>query len=119
MVPSRIELKKPVIEGVREPGQRMPVGRIVGGEGPCQRVPGQTRFHVEVIGHIFVVIVVDEWMVIYRKVQCKSRPYEEKTEKKYQPPSRGNLARVETNATPLRNFFLLLGSRSGRSQSAS
>src|SRR5208283_585471 len=119
MVPSRIELKKPVIEGVREPGQRMPVGYIVGSEGPCQRVPGPTRFHVEVIGHIFVVIVVDERMVIHRKIQCKGRPYEEKAEKKHQPPARGNLVRVETGATPLRNFLLVLRSRSGRSQSPS
>jgi hypothetical protein len=64
VVAGRVELKKLVIQGVRKPGQGMPVGRIVGGKRPCDRLTGQTRFHVDVIGYILVVVVINEGVVI-------------------------------------------------------
>ena len=58
----RIELEKLAIQGVRKPGQRMPVGLIESCERPMHRVPVQPLLHVQVVRDVTRVIVIDEGM---------------------------------------------------------
>ena len=68
---SRIKLKKLAIQGVREPGQRMPIGLIVGGECPLDRVPVEPVLNVNVLGDIAIVVVIDERMMNRRVVKSE------------------------------------------------
>src|SRR2546430_8831737 len=47
------------VEHVREPGERVPVGRV-GCERPGDTGPREARPDVHVLGHVFGVVVVDE-----------------------------------------------------------
>src|ERR1039458_5536762 len=80
VVPSGVQLKKLVIQGVRQPSQRMPVGLIVGRERPLDRVPVQTSLHVRVVGDVNRVVVVDERVMIYRIVEREGRGHQQKTQ---------------------------------------
>src|SRR5664280_2332666 len=94
----------------------MPVGRIVGGKSPGDRFPGQTRFHVDVVSYILVVIVIDKRVVVHRKVQRDGRHHDEKDEKKYPPTGLSKPAQVAANVNALPSFLLVPGSRTRRSQ---
>src|SRR5437763_6545457 len=48
------------VEYVREPGERVPVGRVGCGERPGDTGPRKARPDVHVLGHVFGVVVVDE-----------------------------------------------------------
>ena len=48
VVSGGIQIKKLAIQRVREPGQRMPIRLIVGGECPLDCVPVQTGLHVQI-----------------------------------------------------------------------
>ncbi len=80
VMPRRIELKKLNIRGVRQPGQRMPVGSGEGGEGPPHRAPMQTGLHMEIVEDVVRVIVVGKWVIVDRIVKGDSCEYQEKTE---------------------------------------
>ena len=79
---SRIELKELAIQGVREPGHGMPIGLIVSGESPRDRVPGEPGLNVEVLGDIAVVVVIDERVMNRRIVKNDGGDHEDKTENK-------------------------------------
>ena len=51
------------IEGVGQPGQRMPVGLIKAGECPLDRLPMQPRANVDVVGNVAIIIEIDEGMM--------------------------------------------------------
>ena len=56
------------ISHVRQPGYRMPIAEINGAEGPTDARPGQAGLNVRVLGNVFVVIVVDEFMMSQRPI---------------------------------------------------
>ena len=80
VVTGGIQLKKLAIQGVREPGQRMPVGLIVSGERPLDRVPLQAGLHVHVFRDVDGVVVVDERMLVYRIVEREGRDRQQKAQ---------------------------------------
>jgi hypothetical protein len=48
------------IEHKRKPGQRMPVGREVGGKSPFDIVESQTAYNMLIFVYIQIVIVMDK-----------------------------------------------------------
>src|SRR5205814_5901876 len=59
-----VEAEELAIEHVRQPGQRVPVGRLQGGEGPGHRLRVQTRLDVGVAEDVLVVVVVHEAVAV-------------------------------------------------------
>ena len=47
------------VESVREPGERVPVARVIRDQRPFDRVPRQAALNVDVVGDVDVVVVVD------------------------------------------------------------
>src|SRR5579863_1859519 len=80
VVPGRILSKQLVIESVRKPGQRMPVGLIKAGNRPLDRVPVQPGANVSVVGDVAVVVEIDERMMSDRVVERESRDHEKQPE---------------------------------------
>ncbi len=80
MMPGWIELEKLYICGVRQPGQRMPVGCGVGGERPRHRAPVQTGLYMEVVEDVVGVIIVGKRMAANRIVKGESCNNQEETE---------------------------------------
>src|SRR5271165_6514733 len=83
MVRPGIELKELDIGSVREPGQRMPIGRGEGSERPRYRAPVQTSFDMKVVEYVVGIIVVGKGMVIDRVVKNDRRNDQEKTKSEY------------------------------------
>ena len=81
VVAGGVGLKKLVVQGVREPGEWMPVSSLGGGERPLHRVPIEARLHLLILGYINVVIVVDEWVTANRVVQRNRRQNQQKAER--------------------------------------
>ena len=71
MVTDRIELKQLAIEGVRKPGQRMPVRLIERGECPSYRFPVKTRPNMRILGDIAIVVEVHETIARHGIVESK------------------------------------------------
>ena len=95
MVRAGIELKELDIGSVREPGQRMPIGRGEGGKRPGHRAPVQTGLDVKVVEDVVGIIVVGKGMTIDRVVKNDGRNYQEKTESEYLAALRGQQRRSE------------------------
>src|SRR5436305_6200744 len=57
------------ITRMRKPGQRMPVRLLASKQRPFQACPVQPSFHVRVIGHVKVVVEIDESVVNNRVVE--------------------------------------------------
>jgi hypothetical protein len=68
---NRIELEKLAIQGVRQPGHRMPVRGLKAGECPFHGVPGQTCAHVSVISDVKIVVEICEVVMNDRVVEGK------------------------------------------------
>ena len=60
MMAGRRQPEELSVEHVREPGERVPVGRVGCGERPGDTGPRKARPDVHVLGHVFGVVVVDE-----------------------------------------------------------
>ena len=58
----------------------MPIGLIVGGESPRDRVPSEARLNVEVVRDIAIVVVIDERMMNRRMVKNDGCDHEDKTQ---------------------------------------
>ena len=56
----RVHSEQVTIDHVGNPGQRMPIARIIVSEGPDDVVPAQAGGHHLVIDHVFRIIEVDE-----------------------------------------------------------
>ncbi len=80
VVAGRVELKKLAIQSVGKPGHRMPVGRVVGGESPRDRIPGEPRLNVDVVSNIGVVVVIDEGVMNRRVVENDGGDDQDKAE---------------------------------------
>ena len=100
---SRFELKELAIQGVRKPGHGMPIGLIVAGESPLDRVPVEPGLNVDIFRDVGVVVVIDEWVMNRRVVERGGSDYQQKTENKY------SLRWSSEQARPQRRRSLLLG----------
>ena len=49
MMADGIQTKQTCIQGMREPGNRMPIAGVEGGEGPLNRLPAQTVLNARVL----------------------------------------------------------------------
>jgi len=80
MVSCGVLMEQLIVERVRQPGERMPVSLLHGGEGPGDRVPGDTVSDVWILSDITIVIVVDERVTIDRVVERQRSHHEQETE---------------------------------------
>ena len=64
MMPGGIQAKQRDIEGVRHPGERMPVGLLGRGQSPFESIGGQALTNVRVLGDVTVIVIVHEGMAI-------------------------------------------------------
>ena len=83
VVAGGMQLEKLAIQGVRKPGQRMPVGLIKSCERPMHRVPVQPLLHVQVGRDVTRVIVIDKRMLVDGIVKRQGGDCEQKSEKKW------------------------------------
>ena len=60
MIAPGLETTELIVQQVGEPGQGMPVGALVGGEGPVDALRGQAVFQVPVPIDVVGVVEVDE-----------------------------------------------------------
>ena len=67
-----VEVKELAIQGVREPGERMPVGLLRRRKCPADRFRSESGANVGILGYITVIIVIYEWMLVYGVVKCQS-----------------------------------------------
>ena len=58
----------------------MPIGLIVGGECPLDRIPAEPVLNVDVLGYVAVVVVIDKRMMNRRVVKNDGGDYKNKTE---------------------------------------
>src|ERR1700685_3573929 len=76
MMAGWIQVEQLAVQGMREPGQGMPIRLLRAGQRPGNRVPTETRSHVGIENNIAVVIVVDEGMTTGRVVE-RERGYDQ------------------------------------------
>ena len=116
---SRIELKELPVQSVRKPGHGMPIGLIVGGESPRDRVPGEPRLNVVVLGDIAVVVVIDERVMNRRVVKSRGGDYEDKAENQGTLRWLSEQALCRLRRSPLFGSFAnMLGFQTSRSHSS-
>ena len=60
MMEARVQAEELAIEHVREPGQRVPVGRVAGREGPPHPLETEPRSDVEIFDDVLRIVVEDE-----------------------------------------------------------
>src|ERR1035438_352263 len=80
VVAGGVGLKKLIVQGVRQPGEGMPVARLAGSERPLQRVPVQAGLDLFILGYINIVIVIDERVTANRVVQRNRRNHEQNSQ---------------------------------------
>src|ERR1039458_7633850 len=131
---SRIELKELAIRGVRQPCQGMPIGSIVGGESPRDRIPVKPGLSVDILGDIDVIVVIDEWVLDRRVVKNDGGDYQDKAENKRSllrscepgssepgssEPGSSEAARSRLRQSPLLRFLArMFGFQASRSHSS-
>src|ERR1039457_3902507 len=102
----------------------MPVGRVVSGESPLDRIPGEPRLNADVVNNIGVVVVIDEWVMNRRVVENHGGYYQDKAENKgsllsSSEPVSSEAARSRLRQSPLLRFFAnMLGFQTSRSHSS-
>src|SRR5271157_4672274 len=57
------------VDHVRDPAERMPVGSVIGGEGPADALRGQALMDLGVIDDIDVIVVGEEVVVAHASVR--------------------------------------------------
>src|ERR1700677_1367414 len=60
MMAGRVQRKKLVVEGMRKPGERMPIRRISGGKGPVDGAPAEATMDVGIRGDVLTIVEDDE-----------------------------------------------------------
>src|SRR5664280_3514412 len=116
---SRFELKELAIQGVRKPGHGMPIGLIVAGESPLDRVPVESGLNVDIFRDVGVVVVIDEWVMRRRVVERDGGDDQEKTKNKYSLRWSCKPTRPRLRRSPLLGFCTkMLGFQTSRSHSS-
>ena len=93
MVPGGIQAKQRDIEGMRHPGERMPVGLLGRGQGPFERIGGQALTNVGVLGDVTVIVIVHEGMAIDGVVESQRYHREKQADDRVAFLGRGEDAR--------------------------
>lgn len=57
---NRIPLKKLIVDGVRNPSQRMPVPLGIRSESPLDCLPGETMLHLRIVEDVAVIVEINE-----------------------------------------------------------
>ena len=63
VITRRVQLEKLIVQSVREPGDRVPVGRVTAGECPGYGFPRQSAANVRIVGDVNVVVKIGESIV--------------------------------------------------------
>ena len=63
-----VEPKERAVSHVGDPGQRMPVARVPGGQRPAEAGPGQPLLDRGIVRDVVVVVVIDEGMRPRRQI---------------------------------------------------
>jgi len=71
------EIEQLAIQHVRHPGDRMPVGRVPGGESPSDAVPGKPVLHHRIICDVIVVIVQRESVMRHGQINRQHAQHEQ------------------------------------------
>src|SRR5215468_2748402 len=80
MVSGRICPKKPVIQGMRDPSQGMPIRLVEAREGPANRLPGWPSGDMGVVQDVLGVVEVDEAVSNNRVVNHQTDRDQQQTE---------------------------------------
>ena len=72
VMPARVEAIQRVIHRMRDPGQRMPIARVTGFEGPGQCGAGEAVLDGGIVNDVIRVIVVGEIEMGRRPIQRQS-----------------------------------------------
>jgi hypothetical protein len=81
--PGGIQTEHRGVERVRDPGDRVPVGRIARGQRPLDGGPVQAGFDVEVVGDVVGVIVIGEGLPVDGIVNSDNGNFQQDTEKNH------------------------------------
>src|ERR1700683_1625012 len=60
MMACRVQPKELIVEGMRKPGQSMPIRRISGGKGPVDGAPAEVTMDVGIRGDVLTIVEDDE-----------------------------------------------------------
>ena len=80
MMPTRLGAVEAVIDHVRNPGDRMPIARMIGLEGPGQTVAGDAMLDGGIINNVIRIVVIDEVEMGRRPVQRQGDEGKQKTD---------------------------------------
>ena len=65
----RFQAEQFAVESVGQPGERMPVRFVIGGECPFHRRPRETGLYLRIAGDVAIVVVVEESVAGYGAVR--------------------------------------------------
>ena len=68
----RLESPQFDIKHVRHPCQWVPITGVRVGECPYHVLPGETAKNMRIVGHVFVIVIVDEIVVPHRRINRQS-----------------------------------------------
>src|SRR5450755_697354 len=87
MVAGRIQSIKLAIEGMREPGERVPVRGVSRRPGPYKCAPGQPGSHVRILDDIGIIVEIDKGMALDRTVENRRKDYQQQAKNREFPGS--------------------------------
>src|SRR5271169_4848030 len=97
----------------------MPIGLIVSGERPLDRVPAEPALNVNVLGYIAIIVIVDEWMMNRRVVKNDGGDYKDKAKNEWSIPCSTEQACPRLRRSSLPGFCMnMLGFQASRSHSS-
>jgi hypothetical protein len=70
MMKAGLVAEEPAIEHMRKPGKGMPVGGVVGREGPFDALPGRALLDNRI--YILVIIITYKFEIAHRQIYDKS-----------------------------------------------
>ena len=76
----RVQAENLAIEGMREPGDRVPVRRFRGVKGPNDGVPGESGTNLGIVGNVRDVVVIKKWSAGDRVIECNRGQNKQKAE---------------------------------------
>jgi hypothetical protein len=78
MHPARVCTEQLAIEHKRKPGQRVPVGRVVGGKSPDDTFPSQTVQNLRIFVYVVFVIIINKIKIAYLLENQQGAQYQDK-----------------------------------------
>ena len=78
MHPAGVCAEQLTIEHKRQPRQRVPVGRAVGGKSPDDAIPGQAVQNVRIFIYVVSIIIIDKIEIVYLPEDQQGTQYQNK-----------------------------------------